>query len=255
MLLASTTADVDAAHEQSRLAIVFDLEDSSPLEGDLSRIREFYHLGVRTMLPTYNRRNAAGCGCLDQEDEDTGLTEYGRQIVTEMNRVGMVADGSHCSVRTGLDISETSSQPMVYSHTAMRTLWDHPRNIIDEQAIACAAGGGVIGVTGVRHLLGAEGPLLKGALRHVRYLIDLVGVEHVGLATDYVFDQAALIANIASHPELYPKVTPPRGPDSYMAPEELLRAQDALSEDGLSDEHVAKILGGNFHRVARTVWK
>jgi membrane dipeptidase len=251
--LARSVADVDAAAAGNRTVVAFDLEDSAPLEGDTDRIRHFYDLGVRTMLPTYNRRNAAGGGCLDETD--TGLTGYGRRIVEVMNDVGMVVDGSHCGPRTGLDLSEVSAQPMVYSHSCLRAVHDHPRNITDEQALACARGGGVIGVAGVRHLIGTEGPLLDGMLRHVRHLFDLVGPEHIGLATDYVFDQEGLLANIAAFPDRYPPVWPPRGPGSYLAPEGLLRAQDALALAGLSEAEVAGILGGNFRRVAAAVWR
>ncbi len=251
--LASSVRDVDRAAASGATVVAFDLEDSAPLEGDLDRVRHFHDLGVRTMLPTYNRRNAAGGGCLDEVD--TGLTDYGRAVVAAMNEVGMVVDGSHCGPRTGLDLSETSSLPMVYSHSCLRSLHDHPRNITDEQAAACADGGGVIGVAGVRHMLGVEGPLLDGMLRHVIRLIDLVGPRHVGLATDYVFDQESLLAAIAAFPDQYPPVWPPRGPGSYMAPEELLRVQDALSLAGLPDDEVDGVLGGNFRRVAAAVWR
>lgn len=103
------------------------------------------------MLPSYNTRNSAG-GCLDAVDE--GLTGYGRALVRELNAVGMVADGSHCGARTGLDLCEVSQLPVVYSHSGMRAVWDHPRDITDEQARECAATGGVVGITGVGVFLG-----------------------------------------------------------------------------------------------------
>jgi membrane dipeptidase len=253
LTLAGTVAEIGAALAAGTVAVAFDLEDSSPLGGNLDQVQAYYDLGVRTLLPTYNRRNQAGCGCLDTDD--TGLTAYGHDLVRQLNAVGMVPDGAHCSARSGLDISDRTAKPMVYSHAAMRSLHPHPRNITDDQAEACAATGGVIGVTGVRHMLGErDGTLLDGVLRHVRYLLDLVGPDHVGLATDYVFDQASLFAHIAANPALYPEVDPPRGPDSYMAPEELLGAPAALATLGLSDAEVAGILGGNFARVAAASW-
>ena len=122
---------------------------------DLANVEHFYNLGVRTMLPTYNHANAAGCGCLDATD--AGLTAWGRRLVAEMNSAGMVPDGSHCSVRTGLDLCETSTKPVIYSHSCMRSVWDHPRNITDDQARACADTGGVIGINGVGIFLGVNG--------------------------------------------------------------------------------------------------
>ncbi len=117
--------------ESGGIALAFDLEDSNPLEGDLANVSYFYDLGVRSMLPTYNYMNAAGCGCLDLAD--TGLSGYGRDLVAEMNRVGMTVDGSHCSVQTGLDISAITQRAMIYSHSNLRRLWEHPRNITDDQ--------------------------------------------------------------------------------------------------------------------------
>lgn len=142
--------------ESGGIALAFDLEDSNPLEGDLANVSYFYDLGVRSMLPTYNYMNAAGCGCLDLAD--TGLSGYGRDLVAEMNRVRMTVDGSHCSVQTGLDISAITQRAMIYSHSNLRRLWEHPRNITDDQARACAETGGVIGVNGVGIFLGVNGP-------------------------------------------------------------------------------------------------
>lgn len=103
------------------IAVVFDLEDSGPLDGDLANLHTLAQLGVRTMLPSYNHANRAGCGCLDAVD--TGLTSWGRRLVAEMNDVGVVPDGSHCSVATGLDMCATSSKPVIYSHSCMQSVW------------------------------------------------------------------------------------------------------------------------------------
>ena len=97
--LVASVDDIDAAARAGEVAVAFDLEDSGPLEGELDRVRLFHDLGVRTMLPSYNTRNAAGGGCLDEVDE--GLTAYGRALVRELNAVGMVADGSHCGAQIG----------------------------------------------------------------------------------------------------------------------------------------------------------
>ena len=121
LLLIDAEDDIAAAEATGRVGVIFDLEDCGPLEGELGRIGQFYDLGVRTMVLTYNRRNAAGSGCLDAEDE--GLTAYGRAVVQEMNLVGMVVDGSHCGARTGLELSAASTVPMIYSHSCMRSVW------------------------------------------------------------------------------------------------------------------------------------
>jgi microsomal dipeptidase-like Zn-dependent dipeptidase len=205
------------------------------------------------MLPSYNHRNAAGCGCLDQTDD--GLTAYGRALVREMNAVGMVVDGSHCSTRTGLHMCDVSEQPVIYSHSCMRGRWDHPRNITDDQARACAATGGVIGITGVGIFLGPNDASIDALLRHVDYAVDLVGPDHVGLATDYPFDHEDFNNLIRDNPELFPDCYTRWGPIEFMPPEGLLVVEPALRDRGYPHEAVAAIVGGNFRRVAAQAWK
>ena len=115
-------------------------------------VQAYYDLGVRSMLLTYNGENQAGFGC--HAANDTGLTSFGRGVVDEMNRVGMMVDVSHCGYRTSMDALECSASPVIFSHSSMRAVWDHERNIRDDQARACAATGGVIGINGVGIFLG-----------------------------------------------------------------------------------------------------
>ncbi|WP_432503330.1 dipeptidase [Kineococcus arenarius] len=248
----SSVADVDRAAQQNAIAVAFDLEDSGPLEGDLDLVQEFHDAGVRTLLPTYNNRNAAGGGCLDAVDE--GLTAYGRELVTQMNRVGMVVDGSHCGRRTGLQISEATTRPMVYSHSCLQSVWEHPRNISDEQVLACAATGGVVGITGVGIFLGPNDASLQALLRHLERALDLVGPEHVGVSTDYPFDVDDFNTELTLNPHLFPECFTGWGPIEFVTPEELLTVEEALRGRGYPEETVCAVLGGNFRRVAQDGW-
>lgn len=253
LFLATTTDDLDRAGHQGTVAVAFDLEDSGPLDGRLDLVGEFYDLGVRSLAPTYNRANRAGGGCLDEHD--TGLTRYGRDLVAEMNAVGMLVDASHCGTRTAMDLCRTSTHPVIYSHSCMRSLWDHPRNITDEQARACAATGGVVGITGVRHFLGPDDDILDMMLRHIDHAVELVGPEHIGLSTDFVFDYDDLVHDLSGNPDLFHPTGIDRTPDSYLPPEGLLSAEDALRDHGYSATDTAAVLGGNFRRVAERVWQ
>lgn len=253
LIQAASIADVDCASASNRVAVAFDLEDSGPLGGDLDAVRDFYDLGVRTLLPTYNHRNAAGSGCLDTDDE--GLTGYGRDLVREMNAVGMVVDGSHCGVRTGLDLCHFSDQPVIYSHSCMRGLWEHPRNITDEQARECSATGGVIGITGVGIFLGPNDASIAALCRHIDYAVDLVGPDHVGLATDYPFDAADLQREVEANPHLFPESYTKWGPIEFLPPEGLHAVGPALRQRGYPEPAITAILGGNFRRVAAQVWR
>ncbi|MBF6150307.1 dipeptidase [Nocardia nova] len=263
---------------RGRIALAFDLEDSRPLDGDPDNIAQFHSLGVRSLLPTYNHANAAGGGCLDPDDR--GLTPYGRTIIRMLGEVGMFADGSHCSRRTGLDIAEVAGGPMIYSHSNFAALWPHPRNIGDDQARACAATGGVIGINGVGIFLGrnrVEGRAarIEAMADHIAYGADLVGVEHIGIGSDFSFDGDQFNAEIAAAPENFSEDYTRWGPLQWVPPEDLLGLpphpgtdvdnpharprvaglDEVLARRGFIDSERAAIFHGNFARAAREVWR
>lgn len=250
--LVSAVEDVAAITGAGRIAVAFDLEDSGPLEDDLDNVRRFSDLGVRTMLPTYNHANAAGCGCLDTVD--TGLTAWGRTLITAMNDGGMVPDGSHCSTRTGLEMCTISTRPVIYSHSCLRTVWDHPRNITDDQARACADTGGVVGITGVGIFLGPNTPTLDAMVRHLEYAVELVGIDHVGVSTDFSFDADDFLAEVAANPQLFDDSYTRWGPLRWLPPETFAQLGTHLAGRGWADPEIAAVLGGNFHRVAAQSW-
>ncbi|PQM44650.1 hypothetical protein C1Y40_05188 [Mycobacterium talmoniae] len=250
--LVGALSDVATITGAGRVAVAFDLEDSAPIEGDLDNVHRFAALGVRTMLPTYNHANAAGCGCLDADD--TGLTGWGRALVAAMNAAGMVPDGSHCSVRTGLDMCAVSTRPVVYSHSCLRAVWEHPRNITDDQARACADTGGVIGVTSVGIFLGTNTPTLQAMARHLEYAVELVGVEHVGVSTDFSFDGEDFVAELTANPGLFDESYTRWGPIRWMPPETFAQLGHYLAGRGWADAEVAAVLGGNFQRIAEQSW-
>ncbi|WP_067543634.1 dipeptidase [Nocardia crassostreae] len=265
--LVETFADAwpdPGAEPDDAIALAFDLEDSNPLDGDLDNVELFYDLGVRSLLPSYNHANAAGCGCLDTED--TGLTGYGRDLIRKLNEVGVFADGSHCSRRTGLDIAKITSVPMIYSHSNFAALWAHPRNISDDQARACAATGGVIGINGVGIFLGHNKPgdhaaRVEAMADHIAYGADLVGVEHIGVGSDFSFDGDEFNEEIAKNPENFSEDYTRWGPLQWTPPEALFTESEApglnaaLARRGFSESDRAAVLGGNFARVARQVWR
>jgi len=250
--MAATVADVEEAIGVGRIAVAFDLEDCAPLEGDLGRVQHFYDLGVRALIPTYNYGNAAGSGCLDLVDE--GLTGFGRNLVRTMNEVGMLADASHVSVRTGLDMCSVSSQPVIYSHSCMRGVWDHERNVTDIQAKECANTGGVLGIAGVGIFLGPNTPTVEAMVRHVDYAVSLMGIEHVGIGSDYSFDSAKINSQLQDFPDRFPEAYKRWGSIKWMAPEQLIELEEAVLDLGYSESDVRAIMGGNFARVARQAW-
>src|SRR5688500_19440708 len=189
-LLGTTTADLREARASGRLAVCMDVDGVQALGGEVSLVEFLHEIGVRWMLLVYNRRNLAGSGCHDPED--AGLTDLGRAILAEMDRVGMVKCCSHTGYRTAREILDSTDRPVIFSHSNPRALRDHPRNIPDDLIRACAATGGVVGVNGVGLFLGAGPPTPEVIVRTVDYLAPPAAAEHAAAALGYMFESAEL---------------------------------------------------------------
>ena len=251
-LIADTAGDVRRAKVEGRLAVAFDLEGMCALNGDLGMVALLKGLGVRQALFAYNLNNEAGGGC---HDVDTGLTEFGRAVVHEMNRVGMIVDCSHSAHRTTMEAMEVSTDPVVFSHSNARALWDHERNITDDQALACAATGGVVGVTGLGIFLGDNDSSTDRLVEHVCHYADLVGPEHVGIGLDHVHVAFDLAEEVSGRPDYWPPGQQYDTPGITCAhPSQARGICEQLLDRGFSDAEVTGILGGNFLRVAEQVW-
>lgn len=253
-LLICTADDVERARVTGRLGIVFDVEGMAPLDGgDHGLVRLFYQLGVRWMLVAYNRANTAGGGCLDAED--VGLTAHGRAILDEMRAVGMVVCCSHTGERTARDVFANAGAPVIFSHSNAAALDPHPRNISDDLARACAATGGVVGVNGLAAFLGECADLTDAVVRHVDHLVQTIGIAHVGLALDYVFDRAELQAFLDTMRVSFPDDRTFDAPFRQVEIEDLPDVAEGLARLGYGERDLASLLGGNWLRVARQVWK
>ena len=248
-ILASTVDDVRRANESGRLAIAFDLEGSEPLLGNVHLVSLYYDLGVRQMLLAYNKDNRASGGCMEGQ---IGLTAFGKEVIKEMNRVGMVVDLSHMGVRATQEACESSAAPVIFSHSNPATLRPHARNISDEQIRACAQTGGVVGINGIGDFLGGTHSEL--IVENIEYVMNLVGPEHVGIGLDYVIDKQELIDYVEGHPDIFP---PEKIHDylSFVEPEQFPEFTKLLYTKGYSEQIIHGILGGNFLRVAKEVWK
>jgi membrane dipeptidase len=247
--LASTVADIHRAKEAGKLAIAFDLEGSDPLLENLNLVSLYYDLGVRQMLLAYNKDNRASGGCMEGH---IGLTDFGRDVIREMNRVGMIVDLSHMGYNATMEAFESSSAPVVFSHSNPNGLRAHVRNISDEQIIACAKTGGVVGINGIGDFLGGTSSEL--IVQNIEYVLELVGPGHVGIGLDYVIDKQELIEYIETYPDIFPadKITDFL---SFVEPEQFPEFTDLLCQKGYDEQTISGILGGNFLRVAEQVWK
>ncbi len=251
-LLGSGVADIERAKRDGKLAVFFDVEGGMPVEDDPEIVARLYALGVRWMLLAYNRNNKLGGGC---QDEDSGLTAQGQRVLDVMKRVGMVLCWTHTGQRTVREAMEYIAQPVIFSHSNPRAMHDHPRNISDEQIRACAATGGVVNVNGIGIFLGHNDNSTETYVRHVRYVSDLVGPQHVGIGLDYVFDSKELDEYVVSSPKTFPPELGYGAGIRMVEPERIPVIAEALLAGGWSDADLRGFLGENNLRVARAVWK
>jgi membrane dipeptidase len=266
LLLVQEYPDFQRAKEQGKLGLVINAQDGALFERTPSFVEPLYRLGVRSAQLTYNIHNGLADGCV--EPTDAGLTKIGKQVVREMNRVGMVVDGSHTGRRSSLEAIELCDAPFIFSHSGCKTLYDHPRNITDEQIKACAATGGVVGIVGLPYFLGDPAkPSLELMIRHIVHAVELAGVEHVGFGSDhytgnipYTSYEEQLAGGRTSLGGVFwnPGDIPPpplSGTPGLETPAGTPRLTAALLKHGFSEPEVRKIMGENFLRVFQQAWK
>jgi len=260
----SSLEEIDAGRRQSKLVIGLNSQETILIGEDLSRIEGLYEIGIRHMLLAYNVRNLVADGCAERAD--AGLSNYGRQVVREMNRVGMVVDCAHTGRRSSLEAIELSSAPVIFSHANPYAVCPHIRNLYDDQIVACARGRGVIGVVGVGAFLGDEKARTNTVFKHIDYLCELAGPEAVGLGTDYVkilpvaryeaqWTAAADDADTRSWPDAGNAWPDPTGKQLAVentrcfAPSQLHELIGLMQAHGYSKANIRNILGDNFRRV------
>lgn len=242
--------DIHEAKEQGRLAVAFDIEGGKALEDQPSLLQLFYDLGVRWMLLAYNKTNQLAGGC---DDTDTGLTQRGREFIDEMARVGMILCCSHTGHKTVREICDYSSKPVIFSHSNPLAMADHVRNVPDELIQACVDTGGVIGISGIGAFLGDHKAKTETFIRHIDYVVQLVGPQHVGIGLDYVFDFSEMQKAFSKNPGLFPGYS--GGTALLVSPEQLPKVTEEMIRLGYSEADILAILGGNFLRVAQQVWQ
>jgi membrane dipeptidase len=208
------------------------IEGGDCIQGDIRILRMLYKLGVRAMGPTWNNGNCIADGV--GEEVDRGLTPFGREVVQEMNRLGMVVDVAHLAPKGFWDVIELSKAPVIASHANARAIHDHVRNLEDQQLKALFQTDGLIGLTYVPMFIGEGEVAITDLLRHADHILSLGGENHLGLGSD--FDGIERTVVDLRHGGDYP------------------RLQEALFKT-YGDSVAKKILGGNFKRVLESVLK
>lgn len=230
-----TVKDIERNKKKRRLSLVMGLENAYPIGRDLSRLQDFYDLGTRIVTLCHNYDNDVCDASRYPEKTWGGLSPFGRELVQEMNRLGIIVDCSHASTQTLYDCLALSTTPVVCSHSCVYAIKDHPRNLTDDEIRAIAAKGGVIQVTTGRWALSwlPSAEVNIGTFcDHVEYIRNLVGVEYVGIGTD--FDGGGGMRQL----------------------EDASRMKDItveLMRRGWTDHEIELFWGGNFMRVMRAV--
>jgi len=254
MVLCKTIEEIDSARTQGKLALLFNFQETLPFGRKIDRVSLFYGLGVRHALLSYNAKNLVGDGCAERTD--CGLSRWGIELIEEMNRVGMLVDGTHSGYRTTMEALEITDSPFIFSHSNAWSVFEHYRNIKDDQIKACASTGGVIGINGLGEFLDDHDATTQSMFKHIDYIANLVGPEYVGLGLDYVRDVDGFWDWVRYNDFMWPKNEKQERTNSRFAqPEQVLELVDLMLNSGYSESDAKAILGGNFRRVCEQVWK
>jgi membrane dipeptidase len=230
--LARTAGEVETAIADGRVASLLGAEGGHCIAESLGVLRALHRLGVRYLTLTHNR-NVPWADSATDEPVAGGLTGFGRQVVAEMNRLGMLVDLSHVAPATMRDALDVSTAPVIFSHSSCRAVRDHPRNVPDDVLARLPENGGVCMVTFVPAFVSA-GPqaTVADVVAHVEHARDVAGIDHVGLGGDFdgVSQVAVGLEDVSTYPALF----------------------DALLDRGWTDDDCAKLAGHNVLRVLRT---
>ncbi len=258
--------DIIRAKKEKKLGVIFHFQGSLPFEDDLNTIEVYHRLGVKICQLCYNTKDLAGCGCA--EENDTGLTDFGEQVVYELNRLGIVVDCAHTGKKTTLDAIKLSKTPVIISHGNAQKICGSKRNLDDYILKAIAANGGVVGINGYpRFVVENSDPGLYDYIKHVDYVVSLCGIDHICIGMDY-FEYQAGVADDATAKSVYDYLLesgawsaedyppPPWNyPSRIEMPEKLPNLTRGLLKQGYSEDDVEKILGQNILRIFKEVWK
>ncbi len=246
--------DVERIAAEGKTAVILGFQNTLPLEDDLSIVEIFYDLGIRCLQMTYNHQTLAGSGCL--EPNDTGLSLYGKRIVEEMNRLGMIVDVSHCGVKTTMDCVEHSTMPIAVTHSnplSFPGAAELPHRLkSDEVMRAVADKGGMFGMVLFPAMLpGGIDCTLERFVDMVEHTAQIVGHENLGLGTDFVWRRPlSYIRQVRTGRSMFgwAPVVPPKWPEWMRTPADFPRIADELARRKWSEEDIDNFMGENWLR-------
>ena len=257
ILKVRTTADIHRAKADGKTGIVLGFQNVSAFEDQLGYIQHFKDVGVGVAQLAYNTQNLIGTGCY--ESEDRGLSDYGREVVAEMNRVGMLCDLSHVGSKTSEDTILASEKPVAYTHCLPSGLKQHARNKSDDELRFIAEHGGFIGVTMFPAFLrrGTESTV-DDYVEAIDYVINIAGEDCVGIGTDFTQGYEREFFDWITHDKGYARQLAEFGaiinPEGVRTIGELPNLTAAMARAGWPESRIRKVMGGNWVELLSRVW-
>ena len=232
--IALTEEDAFRLKAEGKKAFFLGIENGYAIGKDIKNVKKFKDMGIQYMTLSHSYDNDICNSSSNTEDASKGLTAFGRKVVKEMNKVGMMIDVSHVSEGTFWDVIKLSKDPVFASHSSVRALCDHDRNLTDEQLRALAKNGGVIHICIYDGYLNndAKAASVDDVVKHIDHAVKVAGIDHVGIGSD--FDGGG-------------------GVPGCTGDNDMINITVKLIEKGYSEEDIRKIWGGNFFRVMNQV--
>jgi membrane dipeptidase len=250
-------ADIEQAKRDGKTGIILGFQNVSAFEDQLGHVGLFKALGVGVAQIAYNTQNLVGTGCY--ESRDGRLSDFGREVIAEMNRVGMLCDLSHVGPATSRDVILASNKPVAYTHILPAALKAHPRNKSDEEIRFIADRGGFVGVTMFPPFLArGNDATIDDYVEAIDYVAHIAGEDNVGIGTDFTQDQERSFFEWLCHDKGYARrlvdfsdVVNPLG---LRRLGEFPNLTGAMQRAGWSERRIRKIMGENWIRLLREVW-
>jgi membrane dipeptidase len=250
------TEDIHRAKGTGRVGILLGFQGTDPIEDNLQMLTVYRDLGIKIMQLTYNATNRVGSGY--RVPEDHGLTRFGREVIAEMNRLGILIDLSHCGDRTTNEAIEASRRPVAITHANSRRFSNQARNKSPETLRALAERGGMVGAMAFPLVLtGTPSASLEDFLAAIEDLVDLVGIDRVGLGPDFMEEMPRDVMSQALagfDDDTAARFFSARKVEGFGSVSEFPAVTAGLLARGWSPETVRKVLGGNWLRLYEEAW-
>lgn len=256
LTLVRSTADIETAKRDGKTGIILGFQNAHAFEDNLGYIEAFRDMGVGVVQLCYNTQNLIGTGCYER---DGGLSDYGREVVAEMNRVGIMIDLSHVGAKTSEEAILESKKPVCYSHCLPAGLKQHPRNKTNVQLKFIADHGGFVGVTMFPPFLkrGIEATV-EDYVEAIDYVINLIGEDAVGIGTDFTQGYGKDFFDVITHDKGRHRRLTEFGtvlnPEGIRTIDEFPNLTAAMERAGWNEDRISKVMGGNWLRVFKDVW-